>query len=225
MATAYKNDVNNKNELIIGKDIDKDLFARILISAERYACGQTASYIVDFVSTEIKRYASILTREQMKTIIDDVEVSIAGDDAGWNIDANAWASLIAHLKPIYDLGDDDIIFPVEQTPMSISQDDWQMLSCGAALRYDMTVKKDKRNVAIREYIHIIQNLPVRLAASAKSIVASDIVMTDQWTSFMHDSDTPADLHPLRMLVGLPDATSSACMNTTMSYKNNSMIGA
>ena len=220
---AYRNVNEGNDKLVIGKDISSDLFARVLISAERYACGR-ASYIVGFVTSAIKRYSSILSREQIKAIIDDVEVNVAGDSSGWDVDANDWASLLSALKPTYELGDEDIIGVKQNDNMTISQTDWQLLSCGAAIRYDEDVKSDKRNVSIQEYVDIIKRLPSDLAMSAKATIASDIAITDQWVSFTHDPNVPTDLYPLRMLVGLPDPCMES-MSSDIYRPNTAMIGA
>ena len=213
----------NKTILEIGTDIDSGLLARILLSAERYASGQPV-YIVEFVAKQIGKYADVLTREQLKGIIDDIDENTAGKSDGWNIDENAWASLASQLKFKYELGSEgDAIIPASTKPMAIHEDDWQMLSCGTALRYDMGVTKAERNVSIGEYVKILKNLPLALASAAKVTIASDIVMSDQWMSF-NGGNVPSDLYPLRALVGLPDST-VAPMNAPVPAASMAVIGA
>lgn len=200
---AYGN--ANKINLEIGADIDSGLLARILLSAERYASGQPV-YIVEFVAKQIGKYADVLTREQLKDIIDDIDENTAGKSDGWNIDENAWASLASQLKFKYELGGEgDAIIPASTAPMAIHEEDWQMLSCGTALRYDMGVTKAERNVSIGEYVKILKNLPPALASAAKVTIASDIVMSDKWMT-LDGGNVPSDLYPLRALVGIPDST-------------------
>lgn len=223
MAATHQS-INGDNAIIIGKDIDKNLLARVLISAERYACRLATTYIAEFVSSSIKRYSSVLTREQVKSVIDDIEANISGDDAGWNIDVNDWALLVSNLKQSYDLIGEDIIGGNNNSNMTISINDWQMLSCGAAIKYDMSVKSDKRNVTIKEYIGIIKSLPAPLAAQAKSLIASDIITTDRWIQLTHDPTAPSDFAPLRLIVGLPDSTTSGT-SSQINYAATAEIGA
>lgn len=218
---AYGN--ANKTILEIGTDIDRGLLARILLSAERYASGQPV-YIVEFVAKQIGKYSDVLTREQLKGIIDDIDENTAGKSDGWNIDENAWASLASQLKFKYELGGEgDAIIPASTKPMGIHEDDWQMLSCGTALRYDMGVTKAERNVSIGEYVKILKNLPSYLASAAKVTIASDIVMSDQWMT-LDGGNVPSDLYPLRTLVGLPDST-AAPMNAPIPAASMAAIGA
>ena len=218
---AYGN--ANKTILEIGTDIDRGRLARILLSAERYARGQPAS-IGEFVANQTGKYADVLTREQLKDIIDDIDENTAGKSDGWNIDENAWASLASQLKFKYELGgESDAIIPASTAPMAIHEDDWQMLSCGTALRYDMGVTKAERNVSIGEYVKILKNLPPYLASAAKVTIASDIVMSDQWMAF-DGGNVPSDLYPLRALVGLPDST-VAPMNAPIPTASMAAIGA
>ena len=87
----------------------------------------------------------------------------------------------------------------------------------------MGVTKAERNVSIGEYVKILKNLPPYLASAAQVIIASDIVMSDQWMT-LDGGNVPSDLYPLRTLVGLPDST-VAPMNVPVHAASMTAIGA
>lgn len=130
-----------------GPVVDAGDFSRILVAAERYACGR-ATYVVGSTAAAIVRYKSFLSEEQLDGIVEDVEGREAKDASdresgkepacgisrlGMDFDRDVWLRLVANIKggePFYTG-----FYEVKQSD-SVSTDDLYLLIV-SAFRYDI----------------------------------------------------------------------------------------
>lgn len=149
-----------------GKDVTPDVLSRIVVAAERYACGRM-TYVVSASATAIVRYAGFLSPEQKDGIISDIKERADSEPIspgsgitalGMDCDRRTWLAVVSALESGADFYDG----ACRGTPSDVIDVPDLRLLTGCAFRHDIgygTSSGSGIGLSLHEYAELFESLP------------------------------------------------------------------
>lgn len=194
------------------KGISSDVLSRIIVSAERYACGRM-TYVVSASAMSIVRYAHLLSPEQKAGIISDIRdrasrKPVSPDSGitalGMDFDRRTWLDVLSALEDGTDFYEGlRKVIPAN----TIDTQDLRLLA-SCSFRNDIGYGKSEGSgigLSLHEYAELFKALPEVFGTPGfRSNISRDLAdkVTEWWPERMHvDRLTEDDVREVMEVAG------------------------